>query len=115
MFEIVQSNKESDRVSDFIALGNLRNGTESYHSAFIIRYEDVLFEFHYTGESIEYVEIIRDYYHKITDTILPEEVPSFIAQCNNIKKNANPKYGYFYSGESYDINGVHLSNKDLGE
>lgn len=56
-----------------------------------------------------------DYFHKITDTIPPEEVPAFIAFCKNIQKNANPKYGFFYSGESYDVDGNHLSNKDLGE
>ena len=115
MFEITRSKMESDRVSDYVALGNLVENTKSYHSAFVINYNKELFEFHYTGQQIEFIEIDNDYYHKITDTISPEEVPAFIAQCQNIQKKANPKYGYFYSGESYDIKGNHLSNENLGE
>ncbi len=114
-FDIVQSLKESDIVSDFVAFGNLLLGTESFHSAFVIQYQNKLYEFHYTGAEIEYVELRNDYFHKITNTILPDEVPSFIAMCKNILKNANPSYGYFYSGESYTKDGVHLSNIDLGE
>ncbi len=114
-FDIVQSLKESDIVSDFVAFGNLLYETESYHCAFVIQYENKLYEFHYTGEEIEYSELKNDYFHKVTNTILPDEVPSFIAMCKNILKNANPRYGYFYSGESYNKEGVHLSNVDLGE
>jgi hypothetical protein len=116
MFEIVRSKKESDRVSDYVALGNLLDDkTNSYHSAFVIQYNNELYEFHYTGSDIELISLRRDYFHKITDTININEVPAFLAQCTNIQKNANPKYGYFYSGESYDINGNHSSNSNLGE
>lgn len=115
MFEIVRTKMESDRVTDYVALGNLVNEKGSFHSAFIINYENKLFEFHYTSSNIEYIEISRDYFHKITDTIHSDEVPSFIALCNNIMKKANPKYGFFYSGESYNIDGTHMSNSGLGE
>lgn len=116
MFEIVRSKQESDITSNFVALGNvLDENNYSFHAGLVIQYESKLFEFHYTGEEIEFGEIQNDYYHKITQLIYPDEVPSFIAQCLNIQKRANPKYGYFYSGESYDDNGVHKSNKDLGE
>jgi hypothetical protein len=115
MFEIVRSKYESDRESDFVALGNTLVGNYSNHSSFIIKYEGQLFEFHYDGYEIGYDQIIDDYYHKITDTILEDEVPAFISYCKNIKKNGNPKYGYFYSGESYNQEGIHLSNVDLGE
>jgi hypothetical protein len=117
MFEITRSRIESDRISDFVALGNLVNGAVSYHSAFIIKYNRMIYEIHYPGpgEGIEIENLKGDYFHKITDTILPEEVPAFIALCKNIQKNANPEYGFFYSGESYDVNGNHLSNQDIGE
>ncbi len=115
MFDIVRTLKESDKKTDFVALGNLLTGETSSHSAFVINHEDKLYEFHYTGDKIEFIPIKRDYYHKITNTILPDEIPAFIALSKNIQKKSNPKYGFFYSGESYDVDGNHLSNKDLGE
>lgn len=115
MFEILRSKIESDRITDFVAIGNLIKEAEAYHSAFVISYGKELYEFHYTGEEIEFKVIDNDYFHKITDTIVSEEVPAFIALCKNILKNANPTYGFFYSGESYNLDGTHLSNLDLGE
>ena len=56
-----------------------------------------------------------EYFHKRTETIHKEEIPAFIAYCNSIKKNANPIYGYFYSGEYYDNKGIHFSEKSIGE
>ncbi|MCJ8163802.1 hypothetical protein MKJ04_03045 [Pontibacter sp. E15-1] len=115
MFEVVRSLFESDRKTNFVALGTMQNDSNSYHSAFVIQYDKNLSEFHYTGSSIELEGINHDYYHKITNTIHPDEVPSFIAQCLNIIKKANPKYGYFYAGESYNSDGIHFSNNDLGQ
>ncbi len=115
MFEIVRSLFESDRESDFVGIGNLTDEKDSYHAGFVIRYQKKLYEFHYSGTEIEFIPLENDYYHKITDTIIPEEIPAFIAQCQNIKKKANPKYGYFYSGESYDSDGNHLNSIDRGE
>ena len=115
MFDIIRSKEESDRVTDFVAIGNIVRNGKSTHAAFVIQYEKVLYEFHYTSTSVELSEIIGDYYHKITETISPDEVPAFIAYCKNIQKNANPVYGYFYSGESYDLNGKHVAESGLGE
>ena len=116
MFEIVNSLYGSDRITNFVALGNLLGeNAHSYHSAFVIKYDNKLLEYHYTGKAIEYNELERNYFHKITDTIDPDEIPSFIAQCMNIQKKANPKYGFFYGGESYDQDGNHFSENDLGQ
>jgi hypothetical protein len=115
MPEIVRTQHESRNPTDFVAIGNLLRGSESVHSAFIIQYQSKIFEFHYTGRSIDYGENLKDYYHMETSVIHKDEVPAFIAQCLNIRKKGHPKYGYFYSGESYDLDGNHLSNKDLGE
>lgn len=114
LFDIVRSKEESDREIDYVAIGYL-DDSEYPHSAFIIHYKGELFEFDYNGHSIEFTPLTKDYYHKITETILPEEVPSFIALCENIKKNAKPIYGFFYSGESYDLLGNHLSKNTLGQ
>jgi hypothetical protein len=115
MFEIVQSRVESDIKRDFVALGFLIEGKGGPHSAFVIQYEDTLYEFHYTGSEIDFSQIWNDYYHKITYSVHPDEVPAFIACCQQIQKNAKPIYGYFYSGENYGIDGNHFGNKDLGE
>lgn len=116
MFEVVRSKEVTDRITDFVAIGNLVDKNfNSYHSAFVIQHNNSLYEFHYTGREILFNLLEEDYYHKITDTILPDEVPAFIALCLNVLKNAKPTYGYFYSGESYDINGHHKGDSDLGE
>lgn len=115
MFEIVQSKTESDIDRDFVALGFLPLANEMTHSALIIQYEGILYEFHYEGSEIDFSEIWNNYYHKITYSVHPDEVPAFMVMCEQIKKKANPKYGYFYSGENYDKQGNHFGNKDLGE
>ncbi len=115
MFEIIRSKVEQDINRDFVALGFLIYGDNNdTHSAFVIQHKGVLSEFHFTGK-IESSELKHDYYHKITYSIHPDEVPAFIASCQQIKKKANPIYGYFYSGESYDSDGNHFGNKDLGQ
>jgi len=115
MFPVTRSLSESDRTSDYVAIANLHNGHIPQHSAIIIQHQENRFLFHYTGYAIEYSEVNDEYFHRITDTITPEEIPSFIAMCKNIHSKANPIYGYFYSGESYDIHGSHLSDNDSGE
>lgn len=118
MFEIVRSNYESDINVDFVAIGNLiDNNFESTHSAFLIKYDETIYVFHYTGWEIEFKsqQADDDYYHKITETITPDEIPAFLAYAKTIKKYANPIYGYFYSGEYYDLNGEHFGDKNLGE
>lgn len=115
MFEIVQSQLESDINRDFVALGYLLIEDVGSHSAFIIQYQGTLYEFHYEGSMIDFSEIWNDYFHKVTYSVHPEEVPAFMAMCEQIQKKANPRYGYFYSGESYDRNGDHFGSKDLGE
>jgi len=117
MFEIIRSMSESDRNTDFVAIGNLINENfESTHCSFIIQFEKEIFLFHYTGYSVEYCKNSEsNYYHRITDTISSEEVPAFIAHCRNINKHANPTYGFFYSGEYYDKSGVHFGSQDLSE
>jgi len=118
MFEIVRSNHESDINVDFVAIGNLvDNHFESTHSAFLIQYDETIYVFHYTGWEIEFKsqQTDDDYYHKITETITPDEIPAFLAYAKTIKKHANPIYGYFYSGEYYNTNGEHFGDKNLGE
>lgn len=115
MFDIIRSKLESDIKLDFVALGYAQINENNSHSSIIIQRQKELFEFHYTGKNVEYKSLSNDYCHKFTATIHPDEVASFIAMCMNIEKNANPKYGFFYSGQSYDKDGNHLSNQKPGE
>lgn len=116
MFDITRSKFESDRTTDFVAIGNILDEKGySCHAAFVIQYKDSLFEFHYTGKDVIYDNITNDYYHKITDTIPSFLVPSFIAFCLNVLKSASPQYGFFYSGEKYNKDGSHKSDSPLGE
>jgi hypothetical protein len=115
MTEIVRTLFASDNDVDFVGIGNLLIGAESTHSALIIRYQAEVFAFHYTGYSIEFGRNSEDYFHIPTSVIHRDEVPAFIVQCLSIIRNANPVYGYFYSGESYDMDGNHLSPGSLGE
>lgn len=72
--------------------------------------------FHFDGKEILYDNINNEYcFHKITDTIHTELIPSFIMMCQRVMKTANPRYGYFYSGEYYDTDGVHFSEKTISE
>ena len=116
MFEIINTLNEKDINENFVAIGNLINeDKEPFHAALIIKYNSFLLQYHYTGSDIELSDVNFEYFHKRTKTIHKEEIPAFIAYCNSIKKNANPIYGYFYSGEYYDDKGMHFSEKAIGE
>lgn len=115
MVEIVQTLVERSNDADFVGIGNLLNRGVSTHAAFIIQYQNDLFVFHYTGTTIEYERTVEDYFHIETQVIHRDEVPAFIALCRNILQHAQPRYGFFYSGQSYDQDGRHWAVNDLGE
>jgi hypothetical protein len=115
MFPVVRTSSEPDINADFVALGYMHPARDTNHAAFIIKYNDEFSIFHYTGRSIEYEPIHDDYHHRRTETIGEEEVPAFIALCRNVKKHANPRYGFFYSGEFYKSNGDFVCDNDTGE
>ena len=109
MFEIVRSKYESDLTTDFVAIGNLvsQDSLLSTHAAIIISHGGLLWEFDYDGVNINLQILEMDYFHKITNTIIPDEVPAFVAMCNKIKEKANPIYGFFYNGEYYNRETFH--------
>lgn len=117
MFSIVRSNHESGCTSNFVAIGNLiDHELKSCHAAIIIQKDKELFEFHFDGEMVELKTIEDDYYHKILSIIKPDDIPSFLGYCQMVEEKANPIYGYFYSGQSYDpIDGHHICDNNLSE
>lgn len=117
MFEIINTLNEKDVKEDFVAIGSYVDGDKvASHSVLVIKYKDQINHIHYTGYNILFDEVYDDRcFHKITDTIKPILIPSLVVMCRRILKKANPKYGYFYSGEYYDFNGDHFSEKEISE
>ncbi|WP_314060053.1 hypothetical protein [Empedobacter brevis] len=120
MFEIKHTNTEVDIKNEFVAIGSyLNENKEPFHSVLLIRYQNTNYQIHYTGVpgyGILFDTEIEDVcFHKITDTIDEKLIPAFYTMCKRIEKKANPKYGYFYSGEYFDNQGKHFSDKPIGE
>lgn len=116
MFELKNTISKEETEEQFVAIGCwVDKDGYPFHSLIIIKYLGKIYQLHYYG-SIIIEEQIKDYtFHKITYTINKVLVPSFIAMCKNVQKTASPNYGFFYSGEYYDIDGVHFSEKNIGE
>lgn len=120
MFEIIHTVSEKDIKNDFVGIGGYYDKESKliYHSVLIIQYKEELYVFHYSGNPnypLFDQNINKNCFHKITYIVPEILVPSFIAQCEEILKKANPTYGYFYSGEFYDFNGNHNSISSTGE
>ncbi|WP_298326202.1 hypothetical protein [uncultured Dokdonia sp.] len=118
MFDIINTLTEKDVKENFVAVGSYVSKHKNVpdHSVLVIKYNDEIFQFHYDSKCILLDGVYNnDCFHKITDTINPVLIPSFIVWCKKIMKNANPRYGYFYSGEYYDVNGIHFSDKEISE
>ena len=120
MFEIIHTNNEVDIKDEFVAIGAYVDAEKiPGHSVLIIKFKNQIFQFHYTG--IPGVGILFDdsvgnnCFHKITNTIDEKLIPAFIVMCRRILKKANPRYGYFYSGEYFTKEGEHFSDKVVGE
>lgn len=117
MFDIINSFTEVDIKNNFIAIGSyIGKDKIPEHSVLVIKYNNEINHFHYGGKEILFDNIYNENcFHKITETINAELIPSFIMMCKRVMKKANPRYGYFYSGEYYDTNGVHFSEKEISE
>lgn len=112
--DILQISTLNNDDNDFVAIGYSGYGAAS-HTAFIVKHNGTLYEIDFTN-SISHSELDdNSYYFRITDVIDSDDVPAFLAQCQAVADNARPEYGYFYSGESYDSNGNHISDTDLGQ
>lgn len=117
MFDIINTLTEKDIKENFVAIGSYVNDEGiAEHSVLVIKYQDDLRHFHFTGREILFDTVSGiNCFHKITETINEKLIPSFIVMCRRVLKTANPRYGYFYSGEYYDLNGIHFSDKEISE
>lgn len=117
MFDIINTLTEKDIKENFVAIGSCINEQGvATHSVLVVKYQSELKHIHFTGREILFDTISDNTcFHKITETINEELIPSFIVMCNRVLKTANPRYGFFYSGEYYDLNGVHFADKEISE
>lgn len=117
MFEIINTLTEDDIKNKYVAIGCYINEDKiPYHSTIVIRYNNEIKHLHFDGKKILYDKIYNESsFHKITDTINVKLLPSFIMMCRRVMKSAQPRYGYFYSGEFYNSNGIHFSEKEIEE
>ena len=116
MFEVVNTLTETQKKENLVAIGSYLNDGIPEDSVIVIKFQEKLEHIFFNGNEIYYGRLLDDTcYHKITDTIDPKLIPSFIVMCRRIKKKANPLYGYFYSGEYYDKNGDHFSENSISQ
>lgn len=117
MFEIINTYTEQHVKDDFVAIGSYINGDKTpEHSVIVINYNNEINHFHFTGKSVLYDEVYNeDCFHIVIKNIDSKLLPSFIVMCKRILKKANPRYGFFYSGEFYDASGTHFSDKQISE
>lgn len=117
MFDIINTLTEKDIKDNFVAIGSYVNKEGvPVHSVLVVKYKGELSHIHFTGREILFDTISDETcFHKITETINEELLPAFIVMCRRVLKTANPKYGFFYSGEYYDLNGLHFSEKAISE
>lgn len=113
MFELVRTLYEDDRTSDFVAIACQEAHVHS-HSLIIIQKDSKLYQFDFISE-VSLKDIEDDCYHKVTNVIDSDLVPSFLTYCKVIAKRAKPKFGFFYSGEYYDSIGNYSSTSNVGE
>lgn len=103
MFEILRTNTETDIDEDFVAVANCIG---SKHAFIVFYLDQIKYVIHYDSHNIELTqdqEHIYDTFHKKIIQIQQELVPAFKTFCDMVLEQAKPQYGYFYSGESYQI------------
>lgn len=87
------------------------------HAGIFIRYNGTNKIFHFNGQDIELEDVYEGelYFYKQLAFINPALAPSFLSHCEIVKENANPRYGYFYTGSMYDGAGKFLSPGEMPE
>ena len=92
------------------------NRGEATHSGLIIKCKEEYLLLHFNGKlELEPLPQGDWYYHKVLTFIKPGIITSFLASCKSIKKNANPRYGYFFPGSLYDADGKYFSHQNMPE
>jgi len=88
---------------------------KAYHSGLVIGFEGEYQLFHYTGTSIDFENSFNDedpIYCKKLDIIKDYEVINFLAICEIIENECDPKYGLVFDG-SFFKDGVYYTDSGL--
>jgi hypothetical protein len=97
---------EVELAEDFVAAAVYVEGGEPSHAALIIRHDNETRVLHFFGTVIlesasDILNEDRLVFIKELDFIPSFLVPSFLAHCELIKTEAQPKYGFFYDPRSF--------------
>ncbi|MEO6612411.1 MAG: hypothetical protein ABIT05_06720 [Chitinophagaceae bacterium] len=87
------------------------------HAGIFVRYNGESKLFHFTSKDV-LLEDVNDkdiYFFKVFSFIKPALTPAFLAHCQIVLKEAQPKFGYFYVGAEYDADGKFRSLGDFPE
>ena len=108
--EIIDCNAQLNDDVAGAAVSINRQG-EIKHAALFVRFNHENKIFHYTGKDVllDDADSVSHHYYKGFLFVLPELIPSFLAQCELIAQKAQPIYGYFYSGSLYDDEGTFIA------
>lgn len=103
--------------SDFVGVAvYIDKDGVAHHSGLVIAYQGNYNLFHYTGSDVEFNDnVTRAFIFKKLKFVSKEEVSAFYAHCLVIQQNANPTYGYFFTGDYYDKDGKYFSQSGLEE
>lgn len=91
---------------------------QAFHSGLVIKYKEKAILFHYTGQVVSLANLPHTtfkIFHKELPFILEDEVAAFYVHCTQIQKHAQPKYGFFYAGDYYDVDGKFFSSSTMPE
>ena len=112
---------EVELAEDMVAAAIYVEGGEPSHSALVIRHNNETRVFHYFGSVLlelgaDALSEGRFIFIKELNFIPSFLVPSFIAHCELIAKEARPQYGFFYDPKSfYDDSGKFQNPGDFPE
>ncbi|SKD00491.1 hypothetical protein SAMN05660461_1839 [Chitinophaga ginsengisegetis] len=86
------------------------NTRKAKHSGIVMKHDSTYKLFHFDGRLwFDDAPVNNWYFHKRLDFIKEEEIENFIAHCEIIKKESNPRYGFYYPGSHYDSTGQYFS------
>ena len=116
LFAIEWTEDTKNSEDNYVAVGTLLDDySKAEHVALIIKYNDEIYQFEFTGSTVKFESYQRNFLQKTTEVIEAADVPAFLQYCRNVERNASPRYGNFFSGTMYDKDGRFSGGPLAGE
>lgn len=102
---------------DFVGIAiKLNADGVAIHAGLLIKHSNNHLILHYIPDDVQVTSIPGPwYYHKTLSLIDPLFVLAFRSYCDWVVENANPEYGYIYTGCLYNENGQYFSETAVPE